>query len=159
MGKTETERLYYNFWKQLLEKSNEKMPLFSGIKKIRSYAKQSFLSKGAGVDGAKYQYVILVKSPMARVQLTFESGQESKNKKMYNKLWGNRLKIESELGKDYATNLEWLPLDNCISSRISKIVIDKGLNDEDKWDMIQNKMVEDMFKLWKATRDLVIDSS
>ena len=150
MGNNETEKLRYHFWRNLLEKSNKKMPLFSGLKEISSYAKQSFLSTGAGVDGAKYQYVILLRSPMARVQLSFESVNGDKNKQLFRKLWDNRTKIESELGKDYVTNLEWLPLNTRISSRISKLVIEKGLKDEDNWAIIQNKMVEDMFKLWKA---------
>jgi hypothetical protein len=141
------DRLRYDFWKQLLTKSNDKTTLFAGIKKLDSYAKQNFLSTGAGMEGAKFQYVILLRK--ARVQLTFESKNAQKNKEIFNELNSktNRPIIDEELGKDFAKGFIWKPLEGRKSARIEKIVINKGLLNIDDWNEIQDKMVTEMLKL------------
>ncbi len=146
MERNDIETLRHNFWDQLLKKSNKKIKLFSGVKTINSVTKQCFLSTGAGSDGALYQYVILAKKPQARVQLSFESKNREKNKELFTKLFLNKDKIEFELGPEFSKDLEWLVLKNKISSRIQKIVVNRGLYDEN-WNEIQTKMVEDMYKL------------
>jgi hypothetical protein len=147
MGKIETECLRYDFWKQLLEKSNRKTDLFSRIKKIDSYARQDFLSAGAGVSGVKYQYVILINPPLTRVQLVMEKTKDSnRNKAIFAALKKDEVEIKQEVGSD----LEWKMLPDNISSRIERTVENRGLFDRDEWDKIQDNMVEEMIKLEKA---------
>lgn len=140
MGRIETERLRYDFWKQLIEKT----PLFSTISVTRAAAKEQFISKNAGITGVKYQYVILKNA--ARVQLSIESKCTSKNKGIFDVLHENKEIIEKEFGEQ----LVWERNDKFISSRIKRIFEGKGLNDKRDWDEIQDEMVSAMTRLEKA---------
>lgn len=140
MGRIETERLRYNFWKQLIGNTL----LFSTISVTRAAAKEQFISKNAGITGVKYQYVILKNA--ARVQLSIESKCASKNKRIFDVLHENREIIE----KDFGEQLVWERNDKFISSRIKRIFEGKGLNDKCDWDKIQDEMVSAMIRLEKA---------
>jgi len=140
MGRIETERLRYDFWKQLIGKTE----LFSTISVTRAAAKEQFISKNAGITGVKYQYVILKNA--ARVQLSIESKCTSKNKRIFDVLHENKEIIE----KDFGEQLLWERNDKLISSRIKKLFEGKGLNDKREWDTIQGEMVSAMNRLEKA---------
>ena len=140
MGRIETERLRYDFWKQLIGKTEP----FSTISVTRAAAKQQFISKNAGITGVKYQYVILKNA--ARVQLSIESKFTRKNKRIFDVLHENKEIIE----KDFREQLVWERNDKLISSRIKKLFEGKGLNDKREWDTIQDEMVYAMTRLEKA---------
>ena len=140
MGRIETERLRYDFLKQLIGKTE----LFSTISVTRAAAKEQFISKNAGITGVKYQYVILKNA--ARVQLSIESKFTSKNKRIFDVLHENKEIIE----KDFGEQLRWERNDKLISSRIKKLFEGKGLNDQREWDTIQDEMVYAMTRLEKA---------
>jgi len=128
------------FWKQLLEGSKNKTDLFSAI----SPSKDNWISAGAGISGVVYQYVILMDE--ARVQLAIESADVSKNKRIFDDLHKSKQQIESDFGEQ----LIWERLDDRKSSRIAKIVANKGLANLDDWCVVQDKMVDAMIRLQKG---------
>lgn len=144
MAKIETERLRYNFWKQLLKKSNKKTPLFSKISATKAAAKEQFISKNAGITGVKYQYIILKNA--ARVQLSIESKYTDKNKRIFDILHESKARIE----RDFGERLVWERNNKLISSRIKKIFENRGLNDKHDWGKIQDEMISAMIRLERA---------
>ena len=141
---TKTELMRREFLKQLLEKSNKKTTLFSSISPPKPPSKDHWVSKGAGISGVLYQYVIL--KDAARVQLSIESEDRNKNKRIFDALYKNRDQIE----RDFGGHLIWDRLNERTSSRIKRIVENKGLNDKDIWSDIQDKMIGAMIRLEKA---------
>ena len=130
------------FWKQLLEKSKKKTTLFSNV----SPSKDNWISAGAGITGVLYQYVILIARHEARVQLSIESEDRDKNKKIFDELHENKQQIE----RDFGEQMVWKRKDDQISSLMLRIVENKGLKDTDDWPEIQGKMVKAMTILEKA---------
>jgi hypothetical protein len=128
------------FWKLLLGKSNAKTTLFANV----SPNKGSTLLAGAGVDGLHYDYVILENE--ARIQLTIESGDSAKNKSIFDNLHSKRDQIEH----DFEDQLVWNRLDGKKSSKISKIVANKGLKDVKEWPRISDEMVDLMCRFERA---------
>jgi hypothetical protein len=128
------------FWKQLLEKSKGKIDLFSNV----SPSKDNWINTGAGKTGLGYAYVILM--DRARVELYIDTGDASKNKKIYDELYRRKQEIERDFGEE----LEWQRLDERRASRIAKTVINKGLKDVDNWPEIQDKMIDAMIRLERA---------
>ena len=133
--------LRQKFFEQLLEKSKEKITLFSNVS---LGGKQNWVSAGAGLSGALYQYVILMNG--ARVQLSMESKDRDGNKRIYDALHRNAGQIEEDFGE----SLEWKRLDTCISSRILRTVTNQGLTDTHTWSATQEKMINAMANLEKA---------
>jgi hypothetical protein len=73
-------------------------------------------------------------------------GLEGENKKIFDKLYEQKDEIE----KIFDDKLDWQKLDNRRSCRICKLYNYAGLNDKEKWDKLQNEMIDDMIKLEKA---------
>jgi hypothetical protein len=138
LAETHIRRL--KFWRQLLEKSNKKTTLFSNV----SPSKNGWIHARAGISGVKYSYIILMDK--ARVQLSIESGDADKNKRVFDSLYESKQQIENDFGEQ----LVWERLDNRKSSYIKKIFENKGLKDIDNWRDIQNRMVDAMIRLEKA---------
>ena len=134
------------FWTQLLEKAKEKTDLHSNV----SPNIYSWVAAGAGKSGIVYSYVITYK--FAEVEIYLDRGKEFEepniNKIRFDKLYENKGEIE----KDFGGELNWERLDNRRACRISVVFKNVGLNDKDKWDSIQNKMIDSMIRLEKAFR-------
>jgi len=128
------------FWKQLLEKNKGKTDLFSNV----SPSKDCWITSGAGKTGLSYNYVILM--DQARIELYIDTGDASKNKKIYDELYKRKQEIERDSGEEF----EWQRLDEKRASRIAKTVINKGLKDIDDWPEIQDKMINAMIRFEKA---------
>jgi len=128
------------FWKQLLDRSKNKTDLFSAI----SPSKENWINTGAGKTGLAYGFVILMNS--ARVELYIDTGDASKNKKIFDELYNRRQQIETDFGDE----LDWQRLDEKRASRIEKIIENKGLVNVDDWSAIQDKMIDAMIRLEKA---------
>ena len=71
---------------------------------------------------------------------------EEENKKIFDKLYEHKDEIEKIL----SAKLDWQRLDNRRAFRICKLYNYAGLNDKEKWDKLQNEMIDDMIKLEKA---------
>ena len=128
------------FWRQLLEKSKGKTDLFSNV----SPSKENWIITGAGRTGLTYGYVILMDS--ARIELYIDTGDMSRNKKIFDELYKRKHEIERDFGEE----LEWYRLDNKRASRIAKTIVNKGLKNVDDWPIIQDKMINSMIKFHKA---------
>jgi len=135
------------FWKILLEKSKNKTPLFSNI----SPSKDSYISTGGGKSGLAYLYNITYK--YASVSFYIDRGKDSgeENKKIFDNLFTHKDEIE----EIFEGKLTWQRLDDRRSSRVCKIYNYVGLNDKEKWDKLQNEMIEDMIKLEKAFKKYI----
>ena len=135
------------FWKSLLEKSKLKTSLHSNI----SPNIWSWIGTGAGRRGIGYNYVI--NNKYGDVELYIDRGKESKeeNKKIFDALYSHKKEIEEIFGE----KLEWQRLDNRRASRIRKIYAYATLNDKNKWDKLQDYMIEGMIRFEKALKKYI----
>jgi hypothetical protein len=135
------------FWECLLEKSKAKTNLFSNI----SPGTSSFIATGAGKSGLSYNYGITYKH--GTIELYIDRGKEleEENKKIFDKLYEHKDEIE----KIFSNKLEWQRLDNRRACRICKFYNNVALNDKEKWDKLQNEMINDMIKLEKAFKKYI----
>ena len=134
------------FWTQLLEKAKEKTDLHSNV----SPNIYSWVAAGAGKSGIVYSYVITYK--FGGVEIYLDRGKEFEepniNKIRFDKLYKSKEEIEN----DFGGKLDWERLENRRACRISLKFKNVGLNDKDKWNDIQNKMIDAMIRLEKAFR-------
>ena len=132
------------FWTQLLEKAKDKTDLHSNV----SPSVYSGIGQGAGKSGIGYNYVITYKHASCEIYLDRGKGFEEPNinKIRFDKLYEHKDQIEEEFGG----KLNWERLDNRRASRISIEFEGIGLKDKDKWDDLQNKMIDAMIRLEKA---------
>ena len=135
------------FWKILLEKSKNKTPLFSNI----SPSKDSYISTGAGKSGLVYLYNITYKYASVNFYIDRGKDSEEENKKIFDNLFTHKDEIENVFGE----KLSWQRLDDRRSSRVCKIYNYAGLNEKEKWNKLQNEMIDDMIKLEKAFKKYI----
>jgi len=132
------------FWTQLLDKAKAETDLHSNV----SPNIYSWIGQGAGKSGISYNYVVTNKFVACEIYLDrgkkFE--EPNINKIRFDKLHKHKDQIEDEFGG----KLNWERLDNRRASRISIKFEGKGLKDKDKWDDLQNKMIDAMIRLEKA---------
>lgn len=132
------------FWTQLLEKAKEKTDLHSNI----SPGKYSWVAATAGKRGVIYSYVITNK--YAGVEIYLDKGKKFEdpniNKIRFDQLYEHKEEIE----RDFGGRLNWERLDDKRACRISLKFDRVGLRDENKWDKLQNKMIDAMMRLDEA---------
>ena len=131
------------FWKGLLDKSNAKTGLFANIKP----SKECWIgaSARAGTSGLYYNYVILMNS--SRIELYIDTGDRDKNKAIFDQLYSEREEMERRFGG----KIDWQRLEEKRACRIAVLVSKRiGLKDEDKWDRIQEDMIESMLEFESA---------
>lgn len=137
-AKRHLERL--EFWDQLLKKSAQLTPLFLNIKPKRD----NWIETSAGKSGLRYSYVILMDS--ARIELYIDTGDGMQNKKIFDELYSEKDQIESEFGE----SIDWQRLDMKRASRIAVLIKGRGLKDKDKWDKLQEEMIDKMIRFEKV---------
>ena len=123
------------FWIKLLEKMNKKSNLFESI----GPSQQSWISKGSGVKGIPYNFVVTKK--YTRVELYIDTGNLEKNKLIFDFLVKHKIDIESKFGN----KLEWDELDNKRASRI-KFEKDGNVFDKEQWEFMIDSMTGSMVK-------------
>lgn len=135
------------FWKSLLERSKSKTPLHSNI----TPSIYSWIGTGAGRTGLGYNYVITYK--YGAIELYIDRGKDSKeeNKKIFDELHSHKKEIEGVFGEE----LEWQRLDDRRASRIRKTYTYARLDDKNKWDKLQDDMVDGMIRLEKALKKYI----
>ena len=135
------------FWKSLLEKSKLKTSLHSNI----SPNIWSWIGTGAGKSGLGYNYVITHKC--GAVELYIDRGKDAKeeNKEIFDELYSHKKSIEKIFGE----KLEWQRLNDRQASRIRRRYTYAGLNDKDKWDKLQNDMIDGMIRLEGALKKYI----
>lgn len=131
--------LRFEFWQNLLEKSKKKTDLHSNI----SPNIYSWIGTGAGRAGLGFNYAITYK--LGQVELYIDRGQDSKeeNKNIFDQLYARKEEIE----KEFAGKLDWERLDNRRACRIKKSFDYAGLEDKEKWDKLQDDMIDAMIRL------------
>lgn len=130
------------FWSQLLSKANEKTDLHSNI----SPGIANWISSGAGKSGLSFSYV--VRQHEGQVELYIDLGKDSDdvNKAIFDSLAANKSEIERAFGD----TLVWERLDNRRASRIKKVFLSGGYQDEEAWPHLQDEMIDNMIRLSEA---------
>lgn len=128
------------FWEGLLEKSNDRFPLFGSI----SPKQQAWVGKGAGISGVAYNYYLA--NNWGRVELYIDMKSKEENFEIFDSLHENMESIEETFGG----SLTWERLGDKRACRIKKRVSEHGLTDEEHWDETQEKMVDAMNRLYLA---------
>lgn len=134
-----------NYWKKLLEVMNKKSSLYQTI----SPSKENWISKGSGVRGMGYNFVVSGK--FARVEIYIDRGNKEENEFAFDYLYDKKDEIE----EIFKNTLVWERLD---SARACRIKFEKQSNifEEEQWsDMIEfmtNSMInlESTFKKYLA---------
>jgi len=137
---SETEKKRIEFWKGLLNINKDKTRYFSNSKSHKYYD----IYCGSGVAGISYYYAI--KQESVSIGLSINRDTKDKNDYIFHKLLESKKEIEKVFGED----LGWFNDKNIKISAIYKQYNYAGLKDEDKWEQLQNDMVNGMGKLTNA---------
>ena len=145
LSKRHKKRL--EFWKSLLDRSKSKTSLHSNI----TPSIYSWIGTGAGRSGLNYNYVITYK--YGAIELYIDRGKESKeeNKRIFDKLNSHKKEIEEIFGEE----LQWQRLDDARASRIRKAYTYARLDDKNKWDKLQDDMIDGMIMLEKSLKKYI----
>jgi hypothetical protein len=143
------QSLIKGFWEKLLEKAKEKTDLHINI----SPGIYSYIQTSARKNGVYYQYVITNKYGDAQIYLDKgkDFAEPNINKIRFDELYNHKKEIEKIFGGE----LSWERLDNARASRIAVYFKDSGLANKEKWDELQDKMIDAMVRLEKATKTLI----
>ena len=137
----------FDFWKGLLEKSKTKTNLHANI----APSIYSWIGTGAGKRGLGFNYGVTYKYGQAELYIDRGKDCADENKEIFDRLQSHKEEIE----KDFGGELNWERLNDRRASRISKRFAFAGLNDPDKWDTLQNNMIDAMVRLEKAFRKYI----
>ncbi|MDL1971481.1 MAG: DUF4268 domain-containing protein [Candidatus Desulfofervidaceae bacterium] len=136
----------FQFFQRLLEKSLSKTKLFSNVSPT---GYQNWINAGAGKSGLAWSLVIMKKS--ARVELCFCDQDAMVNKRRFDFFAARQKEIENTFGE----SLNWDFREDRKQQYI-RVNIDKGgLDDEERWDEIQEEMINKLIKLEKILRSLI----
>jgi hypothetical protein len=136
----EKDQKRLEFFQQLLELSNAKLPIFKNVSPV---GYQSWLNAGAGKAGLAWAYVI--RRNDARAELFLWADAET-NLKRFEILQGKREEIEAAFGEP----LEWDFKEDRKQHYIRSWSNIGGLDNEDLWPAIQNDLVDRMARLEKS---------
>ncbi len=129
------------FWKGLLERSRKnKIILFSAV----SPSRYDYINTGAGKTGIYYTYKLRKDDTEINLYIDLKTGE--KNKQIYDELYKDKEEIEKAFGE----KLEWDRGDNKRSSLILKRYQEGGLSTPEKWEELQDKLIDGMDRFHKA---------
>lgn len=131
------------FWTELLEKSQGEFDLFDNI----SPRQQGWFDKSAGIGNVFYRYRI--RNHWADVSVYIGTGSKQRNEQIFDQLQGMKDSIESQFGDE----LDWQRLENSKACRIAYPVAEKGLRDDEDWEEIQDRLIQNMKQLYDAFDD------
>lgn len=135
------------FWEQLLGKSKKKTALHANI----SPNIYNWIGTGAGKSGLSYNYVITKQFGGCELYIDRGKGYLKLNKQRFDNLYAHRKEIEKSFGE----KLGWDRLEKRRAAGIEKRFRGVGLYNEDKWDNLQNKMIDTMIRLEKALKPYI----
>lgn len=135
----------HQFWSELLEIAKQRDTSFQNL----SPSYSSWIGKGSGKSGISYVFVITKKH--SYVQLYLDSGDKEINKKRFDFLFSRKDEIEKVFGK----SLSWDRLDLKRACSIYYEFDWAGLGNKDKWQNLQNQMIENMIQLETATKEFI----
>ncbi len=144
----ERHLLRLEFWKQLLEKANARQPHHTHAR--ISPGKDHWISAGAGRSGLVWSYVVLMDH--GRVELYIDTHDAERNKAIFDALAQHKEAVEQAFGAP----LDWQRLDDKRASRICAYIRGHGgLRERDRWDELQEAMIEAMLRLEKALKPYI----
>jgi len=145
--KTEREKLLFDFWKTLLERSKDKTRLFANSAPLY----QMWINTGAGKTGLNFGYVIYMHS--AKVELYIDVGSKEGSQEINKRIFDTIKEAEKSIENEFGDTLEWQRLDEKRACRIMKIIEIGGYRDDKaKWTEIQDAMIDTMIHFEKALR-------
>lgn len=138
------------FWKKLLEKAENRLPLYSNV----SPSGDHWLSAGSGKSGIYYAFLIYARKDGGGIDLTISRGKDSQeeNKKIFDELRSHKEEIE----RDFGDSINWKRLDSKISSRLEVQYPIGGLYHPERWDELQEKMIDGMVRFEKALKKHIV---
>ncbi|ABR31527.1 DUF4268 domain-containing protein [Thermosipho melanesiensis] len=141
-------KLYKQFWKSLLKKSNAKFDFFSA----KNGTIYSDLPKRLW-KGIDLVYWITTNNSKVGLYIDFGKGMKELNTKVFDFLYEKKEEFEKILGK----NISWRrPEKNKTRSASIYLVIEEGnIYQVEKWDKLQNIMVDKMYELYKLMQKYI----
>ena len=130
------------FWEGLLAKSRLKTKLHSNV----SPGKDNWINTGAGKSGLTYTYLIKMNAGAVDLIIDKGKGMEDNNLKVFDNLYARKEEIETVFGAP----LLWQRLEDRRVCRVRYNIEEMGLKDEEKWDELQENMIDRMIKLEQA---------
>lgn len=132
----------YKFWSLFLERSKKKTNMFNNISP-RIYA---YLGTSSGLRGVNYNCV--VNKGVAASEVYIDRGKDApnENKEIFDLL----IKHKDQIEKDFGESLEWEPLPESRACRIKKITEIGGWQDEERWEEVQDKIIDFSIRIKKA---------
>lgn len=133
------ETVRYDFWTKLLDKAKRRTNLHSNISPNRD----SWVGAGSGIYGLTYNYYLRKDEVAVSFYIDKGSDSEELNQRIFDHLKENKERIEDEFGEE----LEWFKIEGTKHCKISKTSNIGGWKDEEKWDEIQDWMIDSMIRL------------
>lgn len=139
--------LRLKFWDQLLTRAREK-----GVKWHASVSPSAdnWIAAGAGRSGFSFVYTVRLREK-ATVELVIDTGDQERNKRLFDELYARREEIENAFGGP----LVWERLDDRRASRVRHVIHSGGLKDSADWGPLQDAMVDAMDRLAKALKPYI----
>lgn len=137
------------FWTQLLDVARQHTKLYANI----SPQPYHWIGAGIGKTGTGINMTITKSKGQVEVYLDRGNGSQDLNKKRFDILHNHKDKIE----KSFGAPLVWERMDKKRASRISFRYEDAGLDNRDKWDDLQHRMIKGAAKLYEAVKPYIAD--
>jgi hypothetical protein len=139
----EKDKRRYEFFEQLLERCKSKTNLFSNVSPV---GYQGWINTGAGKTGLMWTLVAMNKS--ARAELFFCAPTLETNKKRFEVMLENKEDIERRFGEP----LTWDFRDGRKQQYIRSLCPLGGIEDESKWQAIQDNLVDRLVRMEAAMK-------
>ena len=139
----------YDFWSLFLERAKSKTNMY-GTTTPRIY---SWLGISSGLRGVGYNCAVNKNSAQAEVYIDRGKDAPNENNDIFKVLEQNKEKIE----KDFGGQLMWEPLHESRACRIKAVIDLGGWQDEDKWEEVHNKLIENCINLKKSFDPIIKD--
>jgi hypothetical protein len=149
-GKRELAPRHYKrqkFWTELIARADGR----AGVLKSKTPGVENYLNIPSGVSG--YGFLFNITMNNTRVEMYIETYDKEKNKQLFDQLFDEKIEIE----KVFGNSLTWDRLEDSRSCLIRYQLDRGGLQDEDKWPEVQEKMINNMVKFQEALRPHLIN--
>lgn len=134
----EKEKIRYEFFDQLLSRCNEKSSLFSNISPV---GYQNWVNAGAGKAGLMWSLVAMEKD--SRVELFLCSSSGETNRRRFEILQKHQEEIEKRFGEALIWEFKESRKQQYVRSRCPL----GGMENRNKWEAIQNDLVDRLVRL------------
>lgn len=134
----------FKFWTGLLQRGKTKTRLFSNI----NPRYDSWINSSAGRSGNHWTYTITKDWAAIELYIDFDQQTGKKNKELFDYLKAQQAQIET----DFGDSIDWRRLDDKRASRVIKYYYSSGLDMPEKWEELQEQMIDGMIKLENALK-------